>query len=122
MPRVFGFAWQLLAAVLGSCLLFWLILSPGFCCNINDQKVGLVKSHLEILREATQTYRAQTGKFPASLDDLVPDYMQRLLMDAWDVPYQYQVSQAGCTITSLGEDGVVGGEGVNQDLSETIRN
>lgn len=76
MRRILASTWELLAAVLASCLLFWLILSPGFCCNINDQKVGLVKSHLEILRKSAQTYRTQTGKFPTSLDDLEPDYLE----------------------------------------------
>lgn len=123
MRRVLTFVGDVLAAVLGSCLLLFLLISftGGICyISINDAKVETVKFHLEDLRKSILAFRAQTGKLPSSLDDLVPDYMQRLPRDAWDVPYQYQVSQAGCTIGSLGEDRVVGGEGVNQDLSETI--
>jgi general secretion pathway protein G len=84
---------------------------------------------LDNLANRVQLYRAEVGKYPATLRELVvrPDTVERWngpyatdkeLKDLWGHPYAYRVPGAqgrAFDLTTLGADGKPGGEGRDRD-------
>ncbi len=77
-----------------------------------------------------EMYRADVGRYPASLSDLVkapggekwsgPYAKEAELKDKWSNPYQYTVPGTDgrrFDLVSYGADGKPGGDGENRDLS-----
>ena len=66
-----------------------------------------------------ETYKVETGRYPAKLSDLAGRYAtQAELKDAWGNPYVYTVPGTQgrpFDLTTLGADGMPGGEGRNRD-------
>ena len=77
-------------------------------------------------------YKLQYNSYPTKLEDLVkagadvkksgelftPFCDESSLKDVWQVPYLYLPENSGRSyvLKSLGEDGLEGGEGANQDV------
>lgn len=94
-------------------------------------KLNVVK--METLKNAIESYRFQYNSYPSSLNDLMsasPDVQksgqiftplakEEDLKDIWGVPYTYKTENNNRTysLTSLGSDGVAGGEGAKQDVT-----
>ena len=90
---------------------------------------------MEKLKNLLGQYRLKYNSFPGSLQDLVKPNgdvgksgkifvalaEEQDLQDIWGFPYIYQTESNGrsFTLSTLGADGVEGGEGANQDV--TIR-
>ena len=81
-------------------------------------KVQLTKTAISRLKGEVELYRADMNRYPESLQDLVPRYLDEVPKDGWDRPFIYrsQGTRGAFDIVSLGEDGLPGGEGVNADL------
>src|SRR5262249_45266498 len=76
---------------------------------------------IAMLENALKLYRAKSGHYPDSatgfaalLDVQIIDKEPR---DAWGNLYRYQIVEGRPVITSLGADGLPGGEGDNADIS-----
>lgn len=88
---------------------------------------------MEKLRSLLGQYRLQYNSYPAKLGELVtgggdikssgkifvPLATEDDLNDVWNFPFIYRTESDGRTfaITSLGEDGIEGGDGARQDVT-----
>jgi general secretion pathway protein G len=84
----------------------------------SDVKVRMTKTAIAKLKGEIELYKADQNRYPQTLQDLVPKYMDEVPKDGWDRPFIYrpQGTRGAFDIVSLGEDGLPGGEGVNADL------
>ena len=105
--------------------------------NISGQseaaKAQLNQIQMEKLRSYLSQYRLQFNVYPDKLDDLIhpnsdvkqsgklflPLAEEKDARDIWggDLAYQVENNGRSYSLTSLGADGVAGGEGANQDLT-----
>jgi general secretion pathway protein G len=80
---------------------------------------------LDNLAHRIELYRANTGRYPAQLRDLVGPYIKELeLRDFWGNPYVYAVPGTqgrAFDLTTLGADGKPGGEGRDRDRTWRAR-
>ena len=59
----------------------------------------------------------ERSTYPKSLTELVPNYLERVPLDGWRRPFVYHVESDGSiTLMSLGDDGLIGGNGAAADL------
>ena len=65
---------------------------------------------------AVQSYRWRTGRWPDSLDDLMPKMIKEAPIDPWGRPLQYEKRKNGYRLSCLGGDGRVGGDGDATDF------
>lgn len=73
--------------------------------QLDLKATGVLRSAMVAL--AVERYRLDKGRFPARLEELVPQYMPALLTDPFDdKPLRYQVTDDAVIIYSIGEDGV----------------
>ena len=81
-------------------------------------KAELTKAAISKLKGEVELYKADKSRYPESLQELVPKYMDEVPKDGWDRPFIYrpQGTRGAFDIVSLGEDGLPGGDGVNTDL------
>jgi len=81
-------------------------------------KTRLTEAQIKLLKGDVELYKIENNRFPESLQDLVPKYRDEVPKDGWDRPFQYRVPgiRGPFDIVSLGEDGVLGGQGANADL------
>lgn len=93
-------------------------------------KANLAKAQVQTLAEKVQQFEMDTGRLPATLDELVTQsgnaggwlgpYAKTVeLKDPWNHPYEFRVPGEGgkpFDLISLGKDGQTGGESVNADI------
>lgn len=67
---------------------------------------------------AIESFHGKTGRWPESLEQLVPDYLESEPRDPWDRLLVYEPKQRGrgYLLTCFGGDGAVGGRGVDADI------
>jgi general secretion pathway protein G len=80
---------------------------------------GAAQVHADFARiaAALDSYRAEHGSLPeeSDLSFLVPKYLPAEPADPWGHPYVYASDGQQPFLQALGEDGVRGGNGANQD-------
>lgn len=101
-------------------------------------QVDIAATQLRQIEQALELYKLDNGRYPTTdqgLDALVREptseprprrynpggYLsQKMLLDPWQAPYQYQApganNQRTFDLYSFGPDGVQGGEGENADI------
>lgn len=85
--------------------------------DTSKQKDALVQ--IAMLGEALDLYRLDNHKYPDSLTALKSYLKKELPKDPWGKAYEYKKPGPDgyeYEIKSLGGDGVLGGDGINQDL------
>jgi general secretion pathway protein G len=98
------------------------ILATVVAANVGNKpgevKVQLTRAAIAKLKGEVELYKADKDRYPESLQDLVPKYMDEVPKDGWNRPliYRPQGTRGAYDIVSLGEDGLPGGEGANADL------
>jgi general secretion pathway protein G len=111
------------------------VVAPRIFGQGEAAKAQLNMVRMETIRQALSNYRLQFNKYPDSLQDLVkpsadvkasgklftPMVQEKDLEDMWGAPYVYQAknSNRSYALTTLGSDGVQGGEGPKQDVTMT---
>lgn len=65
---------------------------------------------------AVQRYLHRKGRYPDSLDDLMPRMLSEAPIDPWGTPLNYERLKNGYRLSCLGGDGRRGGEGVATDF------
>ena len=99
--------------------------------RVAEAEMNAVK--MRALEGYLSTYKVKFGKYPRSLQYLakqppeankkvglyVPPAREEDLIDVWHSPYMYSLKAGGkgYSIGTLGADGVVGGEGADQDYT-----
>jgi len=105
---------------------------PKLIPKVGKGKVSAAKAQVELLGQALDQFRLDTGRYPTTAEGLnalvtdpgVPNwdgpYLKKAVPnDPWGRPYNYQApgSHGDYDISSLGGDGAPGGEGENKDIN-----
>ncbi|MBN2694544.1 type II secretion system protein GspG [bacterium] len=84
--------------------------------SVDDARESKAVSEISSIETAVKRYRLKTAKFPQSLKELVPKYIEDEsgLMDPWDNEYVYKLEGSSFKLFSKGPDGQ---EGNADDIS-----
>jgi len=108
------------------------IVGPKLFTKVGKGKQSAAKTQIEMLGQALDSYRLDTGHYPNTsqgLNALVTNpgvegwdgsYLKKALPnDPWMKPYQYQSpgTHGDYDLFSYGADGAPGGEGENKDVN-----
>lgn len=108
------------------------LVAPKFFGKIGKGKQSAVKTQIELLGQALDTFRLDTGRYPTTgegLEALLTDpgangwdgpYLKKAVPnDPWSRPYHYESpgNHGDYDLYSLGADGSPGGEGENKDIN-----
>jgi len=108
------------------------LVGPKLFTKVGKGKQSAAKTQIELLGQALDSYRLDTGHYPSTsegLNALVTStgatgwdgpYLKKALPnDPWGKPYQYQSpgTHGEYDIFSYGADGAPGGEGENKDVA-----
>jgi general secretion pathway protein G len=103
-----------------------------FIGRVGESKQNAAKAQIEILNQALELYRLDTGQYPSSeeglnalnddprVDNWAGPYLKKAVPnDPWRRPYNYQApgNHGDYDLTSYGADGSPGGEGENKDVN-----
>ncbi|MDY7231321.1 type II secretion system protein GspG [Hyalangium rubrum] len=82
-----------------------------------DPSWSAIHTDFNALKAALEKYRADGGSLPeeGALDFLVPKYLPAIPVDPWGRPYVYSSNGTVVFLASLGQDGLRGGAGADQD-------
>ena len=90
------------------------IVGPKILKFIKPAQSKTAKVQIASFEQALQHYYLENNAtYPASLEALVPDYMEDIPLDPWGKPYVYRfpgTHNKDLDIESGGPDGVIGGE------------
>lgn len=102
--------------------------------QVDRSKAVAAKAQVESLKSAIESLRADIGRLPTAEEGLTlltvapPEmsnwfgpYMDaEIPLDPWGRPYRFETDAAGREyfLYTLGEDGVVGGQGAGQDIGK----
>ena len=96
------------------------VLITSLIHKAEGSKVRITQSLLVQLKHEVQLFKLEKSRYPDGLEDLVrQDYRDEIPRDAWGRILVYRVPGsrgASFDIVSLGEDGLLGGEGLAADL------
>jgi len=108
------------------------IVGPKLFTKVGKGKQAAAKTQIEMLGQALDSYRLDTGHYPNTsqgLNALITNpgvegwdgsYLKKALPnDPWMKPYQYQSpgTHGDYDLFSYGADGAPGGEGENKDVN-----
>ena len=108
------------------------IVGPKLFTKVGKGKQSAAKTQIEMLGQALDSYRLDTGRYPTTSQGLKaleenpgdqgwdgPYLKKALPVDPWKNPYQYQSpgTHSEYDLFSYGADGAQGGEGENQDVN-----
>lgn len=134
LVRAVGFTLLELLVVLLVLGLLASFVAPRYFSQVGKSEAGVARAQIQSLGRAIDQYRLDVGRFPTNEQGLAalyerpagetrwngPYLRDRPPTDPWGRPYRYRwPGPAGkdYEITSLGKDGVPGGQGENADLS-----
>ena len=94
------------------------VVATNLSGKVDPVKAKLTEAQIKKLKGEVELYKVDKDRYPESLQDLVPKYVDEVPKDAWNRPFIYrsQGTRGAYDIVSLGEDGLPGGEGTNADL------
>ena len=98
------------------------IIAGVVAANVGEKavtsKVKLTEAQIKRVKGEVELYKVEKDRYPETLQELVPRYLDELPKDGWNRPFVYRVPgmRGAFDIVSLGEDGLPGGEGANVDL------
>jgi general secretion pathway protein G len=108
------------------------LVGPQIFGKVGKGKQSAARTQIEMLGQALDSYRLDTGKYPTTSEGLNalstnpgaqgwsgPYLKKAVPNDPWQKPYQYQSpgSHGDYDLFSYGADGAAGGEGENKDVN-----
>jgi general secretion pathway protein G len=107
---------------------------PKYFAQLGKSEVTIAKAQIEAFEKSLDTYRLDVGRYPTTEEGLNallvapptagakwngPYLKKSVPPDPWGHPYQYKSpgTKGEFEITSLGRNGVPGGEGEDADIS-----
>jgi general secretion pathway protein G len=127
-----GFTLIELLVVMAILAMLAALVGPKLFTKVGKGKQSAAKTQIELLGQALDSYRLDTGHYPTTsegLNALSTDpgvqgwdgpYLKKALPnDPWRKPYQYQSpgTHGDYDLFSYGADGAPGGEGENRDVA-----
>lgn len=112
------------------------VLTPSLLGQLARARAKTASLQLEATATSLDLFKEDIGRYPSEAEGLkalavdpgVSGWMgpylksEKSMNDPWGRPLVYALSTDGdATVTSLGADGKVGGKGVNQDLTASVR-
>ena len=119
--------------VLSIIALVAVIVVPKISGQGDEAKVQAAGIQIKQLSSDVLNYKLKTGQYPSSFEDLVNDpggvkgwkqILEVVPEDPWNTPYHFEVvpgSFRGFEIISYGADKQAGGEGINADITLSIK-
>ena len=68
------------------------------------------------LARAVELYYRDYRKYPESIDDLIPKYIPKRIVDVWGNPLVYKKTKTGYIVACFGKDGIIGGKDEDTDF------
>ncbi len=96
------------------------VIVPRFFKQIGKGQRAAAQMQVKNIEGALEMYYADKYQYPPDLASLVPEYLKKVPMDPWGNPYIYSPpgsDNANISIICYGKDGVAGGTGENEDIS-----
>jgi general secretion pathway protein G len=108
------------------------LVGPRLFGHVGKSKQSTAKTQIEMLGEALDAYRLDTGGYPSTTEGLTalqtnpgtdgwngPYLKKGVPNDPWGKPYQYQSpgQHGDYDLYSYGADGAAGGDGENKDIN-----
>jgi len=108
------------------------LVGPAAMRQLQSSRVKTTDAQASQLRAALDIYQIDTGRYPSQAQGLAAlvsppgdaagwngPYLRdgKLPVDAWGNPFYYSMRDGVVRVTSLGADGVEGGEGRNADIT-----
>jgi general secretion pathway protein G len=132
--RAVGFTLLELLVVIVIIGLLAAYVGPKYFAQLGKSEVTIAKAQIEAFEKSLDTYRLDVGRYPTTEEGLAallvapatagakwngPYLKKSVPPDPWGQPYQYKApgTKGEFEITSLGRNGVVGGEGEDADIS-----
>ncbi|NPU84131.1 MAG: type II secretion system major pseudopilin GspG [Syntrophaceae bacterium] len=108
------------------------LVAPRLFPKLGKGKQAAAKAQIELLGQALDQFRLDTGRYPTSQEGLAaltgnpgietwegPYLKKGVPADPWGKPYQYRIpnDQGEYDLISYGRDGSQGGEGEDKDIT-----
>ncbi len=72
------------------------------------------------LARAIELFYRDYRRYPNSIDDLIPKYIPKRIVDVWGNPLVYKKTKDGYVVACFGKDGIIGG--IDEDTDFFIQN
>ncbi len=107
------------------------LVGPRVFSKLGKSKQGAAKTQIELLGQALDQFRLDTGRYPTTseglealqadpgIDDWDGPYLKKAVpLDPWKKPYRYESpgTHGDYDMVSYGADGAEGGEGEKRDV------
>jgi hypothetical protein len=97
--------------------MYTLLLTPAYTSGINAFARNAAERDSADAAIAAELYRRKNGKWPAKLDDLVPEFLPAVPTDPFtNLPLVLKTNAQACKIYSVGADGVDNSGNLKSDL------
>lgn len=93
-----------------------IIVFQGLATAVQSYPTRRAREILVQVARAVEAYRRQNGRFPATLDALVPRQLPEVPPDPWDAALSYESTGRGYRLRSDGADRSPGGTGDDADI------
>lgn len=97
--------------------MYTLLLTPAYSSGVNAFARSSAEAESADAAIAAELYRRKNGKWPAKLDDLVPDFLPAVPKDPFtNQPLVIKADGKSCKVYSVGADGIDNGGNLKSDL------
>ncbi len=93
-----------------------IVVYKGLATAVQDYPARRARELMVQLARASESFRRETGRTPATLDELVPAKIASVPNDPWGHPFLYAATAQGYRLTCQGADGAPGGRAESADL------
>jgi len=93
-----------------------IVVYKGLATAVQDYPVRRARELMVQIARASESFRRENGRTPASLDELVPTKIASIPNDPWGHPFVYAATASGYRLTCQGADGAPGGRAEAADL------
>jgi hypothetical protein len=86
-----------------------IVVYRGLATAVQDYPVRRARELMVQIARASESFRLENGRAPATLDELVPSKIASIPEDPWGHPFTYAKTARGYRLTCEGADGAPGG-------------
>jgi len=75
----------------------------NFTGRTEEARVNAAKHEVQVVKSAVNMYEIDNGRYPASIADCVPKYLDKVPVDPWGNAYNYNASDGSVSCSKLSE-------------------